>query len=56
MRSHSLELPAIKFIGRLSTMGEKKVVIYIPQDYHKDMLKSFKGKALKITVEEAISD
>jgi hypothetical protein len=52
----SLVLPVIKFIGRLSTMGEKKVVIYVPQEHHKEVLKNFKGKALKITVEEAISD
>ena len=36
------------------TMGDKKVVIYVPQEYHKDILKDFKGKPLKITTEEAI--
>jgi hypothetical protein len=35
-------------------MGDKKVVVYIPQDYHKEVLKNFKGKDLKITLEEAI--
>jgi hypothetical protein len=35
-------------------MGDKKVVIYIPQEYHEEILKNFKGKALKITIEEAI--
>jgi len=44
----------MKFIGRISTMGDKKVVIYVPQEYHKDILKDFKGKPLKITIEEAI--
>ena len=44
----------MKFIGRISTMGEKKVVIYVPQAYHEEILKNFKGMALKITVEEAI--
>jgi hypothetical protein len=32
----------------------KKVVIYVPQEYHEEILKDFKDKALKITVEEAI--
>jgi hypothetical protein len=44
----------MKFIARISTMGDKKVVIYVPQEYHKDILKDFKGKPLKITIEEAI--
>jgi hypothetical protein len=35
-------------------MGDKKVVVYIPQEYHEEILKNFKGKALKITIEEAI--
>jgi hypothetical protein len=47
-------LPQTKFIARLSTMGEKKLVIYIPEKYHKDMLRLYKGKDLKVTVEEAI--
>jgi hypothetical protein len=45
---------SMKFIGRISTMGEKKVVIYVPQEYYKEILQNFKGKALKITIEEAI--
>jgi hypothetical protein len=45
---------SMKFIARISTMGDKKVVIYVPQEYHKDILQNFKGKALKITIEEAI--
>ena len=45
---------SMKFIARISTMGDKKVVIYVPQEYHKDILQNFKGKAVKITVEEAI--
>lgn len=44
----------MKFIGRISTMGEKKVVIYVPQDYHQEILKNFKGKPLRITIEEAL--
>ena len=45
---------SMKFIARISTMGNKKVVIYVPQEYHKEILQNFKGKALKITIEEAI--
>jgi|SoiMethySBSTD1v2_1073268.scaffolds.fasta_scaffold706197_2 hypothetical protein len=45
---------SMKFIARISTMGDKKVVVYIPQEYHKEVLQNFKGKALKITIEEAI--
>ncbi len=45
---------SMKFIARISTMGDKKVVIYVPQEYHKEILQNFKGKALKITIEEAI--
>ena len=56
MKNSPLVLPVIKFIARISTMGSKKVVIYIPQDYHKEVLKNFKGKQIKITMEEAISD
>jgi hypothetical protein len=44
----------MKFIARISTMGDKKVVIYIPQEYHDQVLTNFKGKPLKITIEEAI--
>ena len=35
-------------------MGNKKVIIYIPQEYHEEVLKNFKGKHLKITIEDAI--
>ena len=51
---NTLLAKSMKFIARISTMGDKKVVIYVPQEYHKDILQNFKGKALKITVEEAI--
>ncbi len=44
----------MKFISRISNMGDKKVVIYVPQEYHKEILENFKGKALKITIEDAI--
>jgi hypothetical protein len=47
-------MPVVKFIARLSTMGQKKLVIYVPLEYHKELLKNFKGKDLKVTLEEAI--
>lgn len=45
---------AIKFIGRITTMGEKKVIIYVPQEFHSRVIKGFKGKQAKITIEDAI--
>jgi hypothetical protein len=44
----------VRFIGRLSTMGKKKVIIYVPERYHAQVLKKFKDKDLKITIEDAI--
>ena len=41
----------MKFIARIRVHGDKKVVIYVPQEYHKEILTNFKGKALKITIE-----
>ena len=52
--SNTILAKSMKFIARISTMGDKKVVIYVPQEYHKEILENFKGKALKITIEEAI--
>jgi hypothetical protein len=31
-------------IGRISTMSKRKMVIYIPLEYHKNILKQFKVK------------
>ncbi len=52
--SNTILAKSMKFIARISPMGDKKVVIYVPQEYHKDILKDFKGKPLKITIEDAI--
>jgi hypothetical protein len=35
-------------------MGAKKIVLYISQEDHREVLKNFKGEDLKITLEEAI--
>ncbi|MFL6392705.1 MAG: hypothetical protein ACJ71E_11740 [Nitrososphaeraceae archaeon] len=40
----SKALTRIKFIGRISTMSKRKMVIYIPLEYHKNILKQFKVK------------
>lgn len=47
-------LAQLKFIGKITTMGQKKVIIYVPMQYHRDVLKSFKGKPVKITLEDAL--
>jgi hypothetical protein len=44
----------VKFIGKITTMGEKKVIVYIPQEFHHQVTKSFKGKQVKVTIEDAI--
>ena len=44
-------LPAI-----VSTMGDDKVVIYVPREYHKTLLADFKAKPLKVTIEEILDD
>ena len=44
----------MKFIGRISTMGEKKVVIYVPREHHKELLDNYRNRPLKITIEEAL--
>jgi hypothetical protein len=35
-------------------MGKRKMVIYIPLEYHQNILKQLKGKDLKVTLEEAL--
>jgi hypothetical protein len=45
---------AAMFVARASTMGERKMVIYIPLEHHADVIKYFKGKQIKVTMEEAV--
>ena len=47
-------LAQVKFIGKITTMGDKKVIIYVPMTFHKEVLKNFKGKQVKITLEDAL--
>jgi hypothetical protein len=43
------------FIGRISTRGKREIVIYyIPLEHHQNISKQFKGKDLKVTLEEAL--
>jgi hypothetical protein len=44
----------VKFIGKITTMGEKKVIIYVPQEFQSKVIKAFKGKHVKVTIEDAI--
>jgi hypothetical protein len=47
-------LVQVKFIGKITTMGDKKVIIYVPMPHHKDVLRNFKGKPVKVTLEDAL--
>jgi hypothetical protein len=40
-------IPQMKFIARVTSMGRDKVIIYVPKDFHKDILKNFRGKQVK---------
>ena len=51
---HTVLGKSFKFIGRISTMGETKMVIYVPREYHKEMLKEFMNKPLRVTLEEVL--
>jgi hypothetical protein len=47
-------MPQLKFIARVTSMGKDKVIIYVPKDFHKDLLKNFRGKQVKVIVEDAV--
>ena len=47
-------MPQMKFIARVTSMGKDKVIIYVPKDFHKDILKNFKGEQVKVTLEGAV--
>ena len=42
-------MPQMKFIARVTSMGKDKVIIYVPKDFHKDILKNFRGRQVKVT-------
>ena len=52
--NHTLLGKSMKFIGRISTMGDTKIVIYVPREYHKEVLKEFRNKPLRVTLEEVL--
>jgi antitoxin component of MazEF toxin-antitoxin module len=45
-------LAQVKFIARISKMGEKLIIV-VPMDYHKD-IKSLKGKQVRVRVDDEI--
>lgn len=46
------DLAEVKFIARISKMGEKLIIV-IPMDYHKD-IKALKGKQVRVKVDDEI--
>jgi hypothetical protein len=54
MRASVLLAEPLKFIARVSTMGEKKLVIYVPQEFHKDIMKRWGKRQIKVTLEDAV--
>ena len=44
----------VKFIARVTSMDKDKVIMYVPKDFHKDILKNFRGKQVRVTLEEAV--
>ena len=45
-------LAEVKFIARISKMGEKLIIV-VPMDYHKE-IKSLKGKQVRVKVDDEI--
>jgi hypothetical protein len=45
-------MPQLKFIGRISTMGEKLVIV-IPKEFHKET-RPLRMKQVLVVVEDAI--
>jgi hypothetical protein len=41
-------------VTNISKMGDTKLVIYVPTKYHEEMKKSFKGKPMLVSCQEAI--
>jgi antitoxin component of MazEF toxin-antitoxin module len=45
-------LAEVKFIARISKMGEKLIIV-VPMDYHKE-IKSLKGKQIRVKVDDEL--
>lgn len=55
MKANAMLAEPFKFIGKITTMGEKKMIIYVPLDHHKEILKRWgKQKQVKVTLEDAV--
>jgi hypothetical protein len=52
MGIHRDIMAKLKFVGKISDMGDRKI-IYIPKEYHKDAEK-MKGKQVLIAVNDEI--
>jgi hypothetical protein len=46
-------MPEVKFISRVGTLGEDRMIINIPKEYHKQV-KAMKGKQIVVTIIEAL--
>jgi hypothetical protein len=44
----------LKFIARASTMGNKKLVIYVPIEFREEILKRWGKHQIKVTLEDAV--
>jgi hypothetical protein len=54
MKAKTLLAEPLKFIARTSSMGRKKLVIYVPLEYHEEVNKRFGKKQIKVTIEDAV--
>jgi hypothetical protein len=54
MKGNTILTQPLKFVARTSTMGEKKLVIYVPIEYHQEILKRWGKKQIKVTLEDAV--
>ena len=55
MKANVMLAEPFKFIAKITTMGEKKMVIYVPLDHHKEIIKRWgKHRQVKVTLEDAV--
>jgi hypothetical protein len=55
MKANVILTEPFKFIAKITTMGEKKMIIYVPLNHHKEILKRWgKQKQVKVTLEDAV--
>jgi hypothetical protein len=55
MKANVVLAEPFKFIAKITTMGETKMIIYAPMNHHKEILKRWgKQKQVKVTLENAV--